>query len=81
MKNRFVPSYSLALSLENYQNYPHLKISLDEWKKYVTGETFTKEGDLGFVLLVFEEMIVGFGKQTKGTVKNFYPKGLRLLKI
>lgn len=78
LKNRFVPSYSLAMVITDYQTYPHVMITFEEWKKYVRGETFVKEGDLGFVLLVYEEMVVGFGKQTKGTVKNYFPKGLRM---
>ncbi len=38
------------------------------------GETFQRDGNQGWVLLVLDKIPVGFGKQVKGTVKNFFPK-------
>lgn len=80
LKKRFVPSYSLALSLADYQPYPHVKITLEQWQQYVAGETLSLSGNLGFVLVVYEEVVVSFGKLTQGTLKNYFPKGLRFRK-
>lgn len=75
-KNRFEPSFALAMSAGK-SVWPRLAISYQEWQSYVSGETFSIAGNQGWVLLCLEEIPVGFGKQVQGTVKNFYPKGLR----
>jgi NOL1/NOP2/sun family putative RNA methylase len=76
-KNRFEPSYALALAMKKTENIPCLSITQKEWQSYTAGETFQRDGDQGWVLLVLDKIPVGFGKQVKGTVKNFFPKGLR----
>lgn len=75
-KNRFEPSFALAMAGDS-ENWPTLNISQEQWQTYVRGETFSTEGNLGWALLVLDKIPVGFGKQVQGTVKNFYPKGLR----
>lgn len=77
LKKRFVPSYSLALTLHEYQALPHVTITRAEWQRYVQGETLTISGNLGLVLVVCDEMVISFGKLTQGTLKNYFPKGLR----
>ncbi|WP_165005609.1 MULTISPECIES: RsmB/NOP family class I SAM-dependent RNA methyltransferase [unclassified Enterococcus] len=76
-KNRFEPSYALALAMKNTENIPSLQISEAEWRAYVAGETFQAKGNAGWVLLMRDQIPVGFGKQVQGVVKNFFPKGLR----
>ena len=76
-KNRFEPSYALALATKKIENIPCLPITQKEWQSYTAGETFQRDGNQGWVLLVLDKIPVGFGKQVKGTVKNFFPKGLR----
>ena len=76
-KNRFEPSYALALAMKKTENIPCLSITQKEWQSYTAGETFQRDGNQGWVLLVLDKIPVGFGKQVKGTVKNFFPKGLR----
>lgn len=77
LKKRFVPSYSLALILSDYRLYPHVEITYEQWQRYVAGETLSISGNLGFVLVVYEGIIISFGKLTQGTLKNYFPKGLR----
>jgi NOL1/NOP2/fmu family ribosome biogenesis protein len=47
----------------------------------VAGETMSVPGNAGWVILTVDEIPVGFGKQVQGTVKNFFPKGLRFKAI
>lgn len=81
-KNRFEPSYALALALQKGQFKQETAISLDDWKKVVHGEIF-KRDDLpvkkGWVRLFCEEQPVAFGKVVDKTVKNYFPKGLRFM--
>lgn len=78
-KNRFEPSYALALAMHPEQALRNVTIDIEEWKKYVHGDTFTVDPKLkkGWYLLVCEQQPVGFAKVVNGTAKNFFPKGLR----
>ncbi|MCK8606538.1 RsmF rRNA methyltransferase first C-terminal domain-containing protein [Apilactobacillus ozensis] len=78
-KNRFEPSYALALALHSSQIKNKVEISLEEWKKYVHGDTIQCSNNLekGWYQLICENQAVGFGKIVNGTIKNFFPKGLR----
>lgn len=76
-KNRMEPAFGLAMAIFDTKGMPLLAIQETDWQKYVAGETFPIPGNLGWVLLQVAEVPVGFGKQVQGTVKNFYPKGLR----
>lgn len=79
-KNRFEPSLSLALSLKPEEikrayNFSH---ESEEIAKYMHGETL--EGHLGDgfgVVCIDGKYPIGFVKEVKGTLKNFYPKGKR----
>lgn len=79
-KNRFEPSYALALSLDQ-QAFSHtINITRDQWAKVVHGDTINVENTdqfKGWVLLVCEGQSVSFGKLVGTTVKNYFPKGLR----
>lgn len=78
-KNRFEPSHSLALSLQKEEALRSYDFNLDsiEIKKYLHGETL--EGHLGdgFGLVTVDGYPLGFVKEVKGVLKNYYPKGLR----
>ncbi len=78
-KNRFEPSYGLALALHPDQVSQKITIDLADWQKYVHGDTFQVSPDLkkGWYLLVCQQQPVGFAKVVNGTAKNFFPKGLR----
>lgn len=78
-KNRFEPSYALALALHPDQVIRKITIDDDDWKKYVHGDTFKVDPKLqkGWYLLICKQQPVGFVKVVNGTAKNFFPKGLR----
>lgn len=78
-KNRFEPSLSLALSLkpEEIKRCYDFEVDSEEIKKYLHGETL--EGHLGdgFGVILVDGHPLGFVKEVKGVLKNFYPKGKR----
>lgn len=82
-KKRFEPSLALALALQPVQFKQSYALTLDEWQKYVHGDTFMIEKDEsyanGWYILTMAENGVGFGKLVNGQMKNFYPKGLRFI--
>jgi NOL1/NOP2/fmu family ribosome biogenesis protein len=80
-KNRIEPSYALALAIHAEEGAPTVPITLLQWQQYVAGETLSVPGNAGWVILTVDEIPVGFGKQVQGTVKNFFPKGLRFKAI
>lgn len=77
-KNRFIPSYSLALTLTKED----VKISYDyscdseEIKKYIHGETLEGTGNKGFGVIFVDGYPLSFYKESN-QVKNLFPKGLR----
>lgn len=77
LKKRFEPSFALAMAAIDQTTWPHLDINHEQWTHYVKGETFPYEGNQGWVILRLNQMSVGFARQVQGTIKNFYPKGLR----
>lgn len=79
-KNRFEPNHALALNLakENvHQTFP-LSATNDGWLHYLKGETIASGGDRGWLLVTIDGYPLGWGKEAKGILKNFYPKGLRI---
>lgn len=82
-KNRFEPGHQLAevLGQVDQENVVELDSS-EDYKKYLHGETLRVKTELrGFILVAREGFIFSFGKVTgNGVLKNFYPKGLRILK-
>ena len=79
----FEPSQSLALALkpEQFKNTLHLSIHDDRVIKYLKGETLdVKDLDTktsGWTLVCVEQFPLGFGKLSKGSLKNKYAKGWR----
>lgn len=80
-KKRFEPSYALALALHEDEVVNTLNISLDDWKNYVHGDTIPCDENLpkGWYQLICNDQPIAFGKVVNGTVKNFFPKGLRFI--
>lgn len=77
-RQRFEPSYALALALTATDVVHTLALSAADYRAYVHGDTFnTAETGKHWVLLTHQAKTVGFGKLVNGTVKNFFPKGLR----
>lgn len=84
-KNRFEPSQSLAmyLSMQDYSNALSLSVSDDRVVRYLKGETIELQEDEagicedGLCLICVDGYPLGFGKLTKGTIKNKYLPGWR----
>jgi NOL1/NOP2/sun family putative RNA methylase len=83
-KDRFEPNHALALALpaERFRHTFELRDAGERATDvYLRGETLPSEGDRGWLAVTYDGFSVGWGKETKGTVKNFYPKGLRRLGV
>lgn len=79
-KKRFEPSLALALSLQPEEITAKINVTLAQWQKYVAGNPlpgFSQKPD-GWYLLVCQGKAFAFGKLVSGTIKNFFPKGLRM---
>lgn len=78
-KRRFEPALALALAISPAQTNRQIELTPEQWRSYVHGDVVPGPTDLpnGWYLLTCQGFAVGFGKLVNGTVKNFYPKGLR----
>ena len=82
-KNRFEPSHQLAMVLSQVEQKQVLELSQPDFTAFLHGETLRGQDKKmqGFILLSYQHLIFSFGKNTRdGVLKNFYPKGLRILK-
>lgn len=80
--NRFEPAQTLAMALSFSDFKNRYELSKDELWSYLKGEEIKpdREVDKGWILLGYEGYPVGFGKVSNNTIKNKYPKGLRIYK-
>jgi len=78
-KNRFSPSHALAMGINIHQakNLCSLSKGDKEVTAYLGGESFSNQGDEGWVLITVDDFPIGWGKRVKNVVKNYYPHGLR----
>lgn len=84
-KKRFEPSQALAMTLKKSQ-YAHcidLAISDERVNRYLKGETLSVddlvgEKDSGWYLVCVDSYPLGWGKLSRGTLKNKYLPGWRL---
>lgn len=82
-KKRFEPGHQLAEVLGQVEQTNVINLpTAEDYMSYLHGETVKVDTNLrGFVLVAFNKMIFSFGKIAgNGVLKNFYPKGLRILK-
>ncbi len=79
-KNRFEPAHALShyLKAEDAKFTEHLKIDSKEVMEYLRGNVLNTGQDRGWVLVTVEGYPLGWGKESKGMLKNHYPKGLRI---
>lgn len=85
-KNRFEPSQALAMSLKKAECSNVIDLSVDDVRviKYLKGETIEVDdiagaNALGWYLVCVDGFSLGWGKLTKGTLKNKYHAGWRLM--
>lgn len=78
-KNYFLPSYSLALTLnkEDVKRSYRFKEDSSEIKKYIHGETLEGHKEKGYGVIFVEEYPLSFYKESNHQIKNLFPKGLR----
>lgn len=79
-KNRFEPSHSLATALLPEQFNLTVAVNDDEYQHYRHGETLQRPDLHGksSVLLTNADKGFAIGRLVNGTIKNMYPKGLRV---
>lgn len=74
-----VMHYDLHYARANYGNdFPHIELSLDEVKKYLSGNTINHPSDYkGIIILTHKNNPIDITKTDGSIIKNHYPKGLR----
>ncbi len=80
-KDRFEPSHALALFLEEgeVKNNYDLKSSSDDVWRFIGGQSLrVSDMDNGWYLITTDGYSLGWAKYAGGTMKNHYPKGLRI---
>lgn len=75
-KGRFEPAHTWAMTLKK-ENVLQA-VEAEEPTAYLRGESFADNGHSGWVLVLFQGKPLGWGKAGGNTVKNHYPKGLRI---
>ena len=77
-KNRFEPSHALAMSLRPEQAVRVMDLDEAQALAYLQGQSLVSDNPAtGWTLLTFDHYPLGWGKCSQGTVKNYYPHGLR----
>jgi NOL1/NOP2/fmu family ribosome biogenesis protein len=81
-KNRLEPSHALALALRPEQVKMTADLPADDPAalSYLNGNTLSVHPELkGWTLVTVDGYSLGWGKAASGTLKNHYPKGLRIM--
>ena len=79
LKNRFEPAHALAMSMRPFEAARKADLSLEEGKRFIAGETVPCDPNFkGFLPVFVDGYSIGFAKAVNGTLKNHYPKGLRM---
>lgn len=77
-KNRFEPSHALALALTPAD--VRQTCETDQPLQYLRGMTLEcAQTQNGWTLVTYQGQPLGWGKASRGVIKNHYPKGLRIL--
>ena len=80
-KKRFEPSFALGLALQPSEVRNKLELSQQDFEVYVGGETLQIKESLpnGWYQLIIHGNGLGFAKLGNQTLKNYFPKGLRVM--
>ena len=77
-KNRFEPSQALAMSLKAEQALQVIRLDEAGALDYLRGKLLPAPGgETGWALITMQGFALGWGKCSQGSVKNYYPHGLR----
>ena len=79
-KNRFEPSHALShyLKIEQVKGVHNIKVDDQQVYDYLRGNVLNTDDSRGWVIVAVEEIPLGWGKESNGTLKNHYPKGLSI---
>ena len=77
---RFEPDHALAMAsnAQGVTNRVELSSTDARTAQYLRGETVEADGKNGWCLVCVDGYPVGWGKRVNGTIKNHYPKALRI---
>ncbi len=77
---RFEPSFALGLALRADEVKQAIALSDQEVLRYMAGHTIALDRNLpnGWYQILAQGNGLGFAKWVNGTLKNYYPKGLRI---
>jgi len=81
-KNFFEPAHSLytTADISNLKSIINLELNDPRVEKFLRGEEISADSKTkGYTALCIEGIVTGFGKFSNSTLKNKYPKGLRIL--
>jgi len=80
-KGRFVPSGALAMGLKPEHATRVIRFEADQFEviRYLKGETLSVNGEDGLSLICLGDYSLGWGKLSKGILKNQYPAAWRML--
>ncbi|KXT76823.1 tRNA and rRNA cytosine-C5-methylase [Streptococcus sp. DD12] len=77
-KKRFEPSFALGMALTTDEVSQTVSLSEENFKAYVAGHPISGlQLPNGWYLVTALGNGLGFAKIANGTLKNYYPKGLR----
>ncbi|MBU5479147.1 RsmF rRNA methyltransferase first C-terminal domain-containing protein [Eubacterium sp. MSJ-13] len=82
-KNRFEPAHAFAKYLKPADVKYSFECSTEQAEKYLHGDVIqitdnSLSDAKGFALVCYNGLSLGWGKITNSTIKNHYPKGLRI---
>ncbi len=77
---RFEPDHALAMAMDARGVTNRVELSSTDARTacYLRGETVEADGKNGWCLVCVDGYPVGWGKRVNGTVKNHYPKAIRI---
>ncbi len=78
VKNRIEPAHHFFVAFTDFKNICDLT-SLEEANKFLKGLSLEIPGYKGYVQIRYKGVAIGFGKGDNLTIKNHFPKGLRIM--
>ncbi|MGC8878386.1 MAG: RsmB/NOP family class I SAM-dependent RNA methyltransferase [Anaerolineae bacterium] len=79
MRDQFVPSHALAMTLRctDVNRFLDLSGNISAVVSYLQGQPLPGPGPEGWVLVTYEGYALGWGKRVGAVVKNHYPRHIR----
>ena len=74
----FIPHEFLPWSNLINKDLPKIDVTKNQALHYLKGETFSLEGEKGYILISYENQILGFIKHLGNRFNNLYPKEWRI---